>query len=306
MSDGRTRSRTGTLTAAIAAALTAAFLAAPALAQADGTISGEVTTQLTEAPIKDVRVCAINQGIQGCGKTEEDGTYTIARFEGQGLEAGEYAIWFSPPAPYVPEFYDNHTAPELSDPVEVKDTAVTGINAKLQTRGAITGAVTDASTNAPIAGAEVCAFTFYCDQTATDGSYAIEGLLPDEYAVNFTAPGYVSQYYNGKRKAEEANLVAVQPEQIVPNINAKLFKPAPPAEEPPPTQSQPPPPYPTIASQQTSTPHKRKRCRKGFRRKKVRGHYRCVRRHPRRRAHRKQRAHRRHSHHRRAQRRDAR
>lgn len=120
--------------------------------------------------------------------------------------------------------------------------------------GRITGKVTNASTEAPIAGIEVCAFPktgdeaiaggesgeegseeelLKCPTTGADGEYAISGLASGEYIVGFGSPflgelNYVTQFYDGKSSFAEASVVAVLTAGTVSGIDAALA-PKPPA-----------------------------------------------------------------------------
>ena len=112
--------------------------------------------------------------------------------------------------------------------------------------GEIGGQVTASSTNAALAGIEVCAYTFEsetfeagvletetegspadCASTDADGRYAIPDLPGGEYAVEFSSPAesgldYVSQYFDGKASPEEAQPVTVAPGELTPGIDAEL------------------------------------------------------------------------------------
>lgn len=114
--------------------------------------------------------------------------------------------------------------------------------------GKITGEVTSAATEAPIAGIEVCAFPktsdeapggvetgeegteeelAQCPTTAANGEYTISGLASGEYIVGFGAPfmselNYVTQFYNGKSAYAEAQPVTVTTGGTVSGIDAKL------------------------------------------------------------------------------------
>jgi hypothetical protein len=112
-----------------------------------------------------------------------------------------------------------------------------------ESNGQITGRVTDASTEAPIAGVEVCALTKAnepgendeegllggkCENTGTNGEYTIPGLTSGEYVIAFGSPfmheqlNYVTQFYNDKPTASQANLVSVAAGSTTSGINAKL------------------------------------------------------------------------------------
>jgi hypothetical protein len=290
MSKVRSRSRQGTAAAVLAATALTVLLAGPAAAQAaeEGSISGEVTAHRSESPLPGIQVCAFepNGADQGCANTDSNGKYAIG-----SLEEGEYWVTFSPPlsSNYLPQSYNGRSDGHF-DPVDVAAAPMTGINAELLEGGIIEGAVSDAANGTPIPGAEVClvGFHFDCDMTGAGGSYAIEGLEAGEYVVEFSATDYLTQFWNGARTETEAELVAVKAEETVLAIDAALSKPAM-EEEPPPSQTQPPTLYPA-SSMQTSSPPRRKRCKGGYRRRKVHGRYRCVKKHRRRRAHRRRQA----------------
>jgi hypothetical protein len=113
--------------------------------------------------------------------------------------------------------------------------------------GKITGKVTSAASEAPIAGIEVCAFPktseeatggetgeeeteeelAKCPTTAANGEYTISGLASGEYIVGFGSPymgelNYVTQFYNGKSTYAEAQPVTVTAGGTVSGIDAKL------------------------------------------------------------------------------------
>lgn len=108
--------------------------------------------------------------------------------------------------------------------------------------GAISGTVTSASTHTPIAGINVCAVSTVlevtgeegeeapqdrgCATTDASGAYTISGLSASEYYVEFRAtsqtPSYVSQFYNDKQTAPEAEPVSVHAASTTPAIDAEL------------------------------------------------------------------------------------
>jgi hypothetical protein len=92
----------------------------------------------------------------------------------------------------------------------------------LAATGSISGTVTDASTTGGIQGIEVCAYlleseeefeepNWTCADTGSAGTFAIEGLEPGEYKVEFwPGPlGYFFQYYDAKSAWSEADRVPV-------------------------------------------------------------------------------------------------
>ncbi len=106
--------------------------------------------------------------------------------------------------------------------------------------GAISGAVSEASTHTPIVGLPVCALSSAlfeeqsesinlggeCATTGTDGDYTVSKLPPGKYIVIFgglfgSGLNYISQYYEGKRSLDEAN-VSVAAEKTTTGIDAEL------------------------------------------------------------------------------------
>jgi hypothetical protein len=80
--------------------------------------------------------------------------------------------------------------------------------------GSLGGTVTDASTNLAIEGARVCVWSAGeesedCAHTATDGTYLIGGLKPGSYKVEFSAPGFAWQFWDGKSSWSEAESLEV-------------------------------------------------------------------------------------------------
>jgi hypothetical protein len=86
------------------------------------------------------------------------------------------------------------------------------------TPGSIVGRVTAKVGGAAISGVEVCAEPVtslepeYCATTDQSGDYAIAGVPPGQYKVDFWAQpqGYVDQFWNGKGLWSEAEAVTVE------------------------------------------------------------------------------------------------
>jgi 5-hydroxyisourate hydrolase-like protein (transthyretin family) len=284
-----------TVRAALGALASAAVLAAlligagSAEAAEEAAISGKVTAAKDGSPIAEVAVVAFRSDESSpkmaFAETDANGEYTIDKFVDESpLEPGNYSVAFSPEG-------SNYLFQGYPETVVVAAEPVTGVDAELLEGGIFEGVVSDAATGTPIAGAEVCIYYYFCVTTASNGAYAFEGLEPDEQViVRFSAMGYVTQYWHGKQRDSEADPIAVEAEKTVSGIDAALSKSGS-STETPPAESQPPALFPTVSTTpRTTTPPKRKRCRRGFRRKRVHGHYRCVKRH----RHRKHRRHRPH------------
>ncbi len=100
--------------------------------------------------------------------------------------------------------------------------------------GGISGKVTLAAGGAPVLGAEVCAeeqippFEFECAPSAADGTFAITGLPPAGYIVEFNAGNsglnITRQFWNGVSQFLKATEVTVAPGLITPGINAAMLE----------------------------------------------------------------------------------
>ena len=186
-----------------------------------GRITGAVTDASTKKAIAGATVCASPSGGLGCATTNSSGEYAIT-----GLATGsEYTVKFSA-ATYASQYYNEKANSSEATHVSVKAGATTTeINAALKPSGQITGKVTDAASKKALAEATVCATGTAgesCGLSNEHGEYTLTGLGGGEYKVMFSAPGYVSQYYNGKANASEATPVSVKAGATTKEINAQL------------------------------------------------------------------------------------
>jgi hypothetical protein len=199
--------------------------ASPAMAATTGTITGEVTSAASKAPVAEVTVCAQNLfGNEGCAATDSSGEYTLS-----GLPEGEYKVGFFPSSPrtqnLLSQYYNEKPSFEAGDSVTVTGAATTpNINAALKAGGQISGKVTDAASKAPLEGVEVCVEGVDCVFTDSAGEYTFGGLPTGEYVVSFSRSGYATQYYNGKASSTEADKVSATAGKTTPNINAALIQ----------------------------------------------------------------------------------
>lgn len=101
--------------------------------------------------------------------------------------------------------------------------------------GQTTGTVTDAVTHNPIEGIEVCAYRASdfeysgCDNTDSGGHYDLIELGTRSYKLEFSSGyesdlDYVTQFYNGKETAEEADPVSVTDGSTTSGINAAMHE----------------------------------------------------------------------------------
>jgi hypothetical protein len=221
----------------LAFALPLAF-ASGALGAGTGSIAGRVTDFSTTAAIEGIEVCASaesNTSFEfGCATTDSQGEYSIS-----GLGSGEYTVEFTAPAEsglnYITQYYNGRSSYSEASAVSVTSGSIaSGIDAALKEGGLIAGKVTDVSTKAAIAGVEVCASAASiesggCARTKPNGEYTVAGLASGEYTVEFAARSpfegglnYITQFYNGRSLASEANKVPVIAGSTASGIDAEL------------------------------------------------------------------------------------
>jgi hypothetical protein len=246
-----------------------------------GTIEGTVTRAPGGEPVEEVEICAFGAESElwgGCTFPDSEGNYAL-----RGLLAGEYIVEFWPYEPdLLGQFYDGKSKPSEADPVSVAvGETQSGIDAELQLGSTIEGTVRAASNGAPVEWVEVCAWGVLiesagCAFSGADGNYAIRGLRAGNYKVEFwtgeSETNLLDQYWDHKANWSEANPLAITAGETRTGINADLLAP-PPLPLPSSAASLPPAATPPPAA--NPLPRKKK-CRKGFKRKKVKGKVRCV------------------------------
>jgi hypothetical protein len=201
-----------------------------------GTIEGKVTSASTKAPIEGVYVCAGEppEGNRICDTTNARGEYTIS-----GLPGRAYYVEFNAgDVNYLTQFYAGKYSRAEAQPVSIVSGAtVSGADAELVkiNGGGLTGTVLSAETERPISGLEVCAYEAggeglvgACAKTESRGEYTITGLMAGaQYVVEFSSPiesglNYITQFYNGKSSASEANVIGITAGSLDPSIDARL------------------------------------------------------------------------------------
>lgn len=192
-----------------------------------GRIRGRVTNTVTSAPVEYIEACAqTSQGARVCTGTNAAGEYTI-----EGLAAGSYAISFEPWSQnYLSEYYGGAKYESEASRVAVTaESTVTGIDVALTPGSEIAGTVRDQSTGNPIEDARVCAratvppFSFpECVSSGAGGAYAITRLSSGDYSVEFSAPGFVEQYYREAETSSEAEKLNLAAGAILSEVNATL------------------------------------------------------------------------------------
>jgi Carboxypeptidase regulatory-like domain len=237
-----------------------------------GLISGTVTRASGGAPIAGIEVCAFSIRFEsyGCATSEANGEYAIA-----GLRGGvKYDVEFTSPPKggldYVTQYYDGKFSSKAAETVLVSTGQTTsGIDAKLEEGGFVSGRVTDAATDAPLAHALVCAIAEsvsleQCAETGANGEYTSPVLASGSYKLMFIAAKYTIQYYNDRPSLASADAVVVSVGETTSGINATLQLtpaksakgtsgpphpvPAPPVS-PPPIAVEPPRPLAEIAAE---------------------------------------------------------
>jgi hypothetical protein len=264
-----------------------------------GQIEGEASDAEGGGPLSGVEVCALDarasteaeSKIAACTRTDVAGQYRLPT-----LSPGTYKVGFwgaGESSDYLSAYYGG--APTFSAGTTIVVTAGTttpGVDAALAISARIEGNVTEADGN-PVGQIAVCALTSgsgapqRCSYADATGHYALTGLASGSYAVVF-APGlgelganpgsgeggFLTQYYEAAPDLAQARPVSLVAPQAALGIDASLVRsssslPAPPA------------PIAAIVPANLSAPtvlasSPPPKCKKGFRRRRVKGHARCV------------------------------
>lgn len=276
-----------------------------------GVIDGTVTATGSGTPLAEVEACAVSTSVptvKRCAEIDGSGAYEL-----HSLPTGSYRIGFwgrGESAEYQPQYYNREQEPSHSDFVSVNaGGTVPGIDAVLEPGAEIDGTVSDTA-GVPLTGIAVCLFDASaaaaerCTYSGEVGSYSFKGLPSGSYQVGFSlepseagletgveADGFESQYFDGvATRAGAVTIMALAP-ALIGAVDAHLA---------PPAQPTPTPPAPAVTSPIVAAPPvisepkpPAKRCKKGFRKKKVKGTVRCVRIHKPGHRHRKHKSHRR-------------
>ena len=240
-----------------------------------GEIAGHVTRFGGGAPLTGIEVCAESFGLvfsDGCDTTGPNGEYLIV-----GLADGRYAVEFRPPedSDLLSQYYD--AEPGLLQSDKVKVTAgqlIPNVDAALLEGGRIGGTITDGVTDLPLTASVACTIPTLgerygspCGETDATGRYLIRKVPAGAYRIQFYGPeGYSGGHYRGVCGGNEV-LVTVSPGLLTGGIDAGLF--------PSNFLNNPgPPPCETVVEMPAKP--MLKKCRKGFKLKKVKGKKRCV------------------------------
>jgi hypothetical protein len=223
---------------------------APVQPASSGSRTGSISGQVTGAGQPRRGICAIalpdtfsnRHGPLPRAATARDGSYRIA-----GLRPGRYLVLFrtglrSCPsdANWLPQWYPYVNSPFATAKavgVRVRPGRDTGdIDGRLKLGAEITG-ITATRSGRPVRGICVSLYTPYTiwgsyivGSAATSGNtghYALRGLFPGKYQVQFTigcgtAGNYAQQWWRDRTAPGHASLIKVKSRQIVAGIDARL------------------------------------------------------------------------------------
>jgi len=196
---------------------------------AGGAVTGHVYEEDGVTPISGVDLAVwlpTGEWVSYFPWTEHDGSYIL------WLRTGSYVIGTASGGiggKYVDEWYDDHYDMKNATPVQVvapHDTS--GIDFYLAKAGSISGHVYEEDGVTSIAGASVYAFPTIGDHpgsganTASDGSYTIEGLPSGHYRVQATVSGHESQFYHSAADEASATAVTVNAPNDTPDVDFAL------------------------------------------------------------------------------------
>ena len=195
-------------------------------------ISGTVTAEDGVTPLANIAVIVGSRNGMGMnfqGNTDDNGQYTI-----RGLPAGSYIVQFVDyQNAYLREFYDDaQTRDAATEFTLASGDWLTGIDATLGPGSRLSGRVTAAATQSPVAGISVSALhwngswwdTWGSATTDDNGEYSLGGLMPGSYKVQFQdwSHTYLPEFYNQAWTMEQATVVQVSADEDVAEIDAAL------------------------------------------------------------------------------------
>lgn len=155
--------------------------------------------------------------------TDATGNYSVS------LPSGSYRVRAKAPG-YAREYFDNVTPSNEATVLNVTEGSSVVANFNLNEGGAITGHVYQSDGVTPITNANVFirpSNYFFDDgfriNTASDGSYAVDGLALGQYKVTAESPNYASKkYYDNIYGWSNSNNVAVTPPNTTTGVNINL------------------------------------------------------------------------------------
>jgi hypothetical protein len=253
--------------------------------QEGGMIEGSVTHD-AGLPVPGYLVCAFAFTATGeagrCSRTVSDGTYVI-----RGLPTEEYKVEFTSEDDfnYLDQYWQGSGDYFDWDPVAVTAGATAaGIDAELLPGVEISGTVREAGTGLPLQGTRVSLLDGATEEdlgwpamTNSSGHYAFRGRPSGSYVVAFSRPfpwevgsddWFSTSFYKGATTFASATRLGVTAPQVLTGIDGEVVNQRPKPETIQVTLSQVQPPI--------VSPGQPRRCRKGFRKRRVKGKVRCV------------------------------
>jgi hypothetical protein len=261
-----------------------------------GVIEGKVTAAVGGASLAGVEVCAIEavkKVPNGCGFTNAAGEYHLG-----ALPVGAYKVGFwghGASAEYAPSYYHEASTLATATPISVNAGAVrAGIDASLAEGAKVLGTVRAAAGGSALAEIPVCLFAgsaitpTQCTYSEGSGAYSLVGIPGGSYQVGFSLgsaeiggeevssedDGYLTQYYPLVPNRSEGQVLMLGTGQVATGVDGSLLAPPPPA---------PAPPAPVVTNSIVAAPltiaepkPKTTGCKKGYKKKRVKGKVRCV------------------------------
>jgi hypothetical protein len=260
-------------------------------------LTGTVLATEDGLPVEEVEVCAVDvewNEYANCAWTGVDGTYSLPLYEGEF----KVEFWPGPSGRNLAlQFYDHEDRWDDADVISlVEEELLPEVDADLAPGATLSGHVSNASGKA-LEEIRVCSVyaptgqLWICGWTGPTGNYSMRFHSAGDYKVVFSPDlreffpeaeteddGYPTEFWDNQTTLAAANLIPLSTGQSVGGINAQLGTlPAPPPVLTPPAATPP------------VVHHRKRKCRRGFKKKRVRGKVRCVKVHK----HRKHRKHKR-------------
>jgi hypothetical protein len=264
-----------------------------------GQIEGQVTDITGALGLASVEVCAQDAttgAAVSCSHTDVEGNYALPT-----LPSGSYRVGFwgeRESAAYAPQYYDDRPGFFEATLIHVSvGETVSSIDAKLTSGARVSGTVTDSANGTPLTAIAVCILKSSasgperCTYTGPNGEYTLPGLATGTYQVAFSAEfsefakeefllpeedGWHTQYFAGSASRAGSTVLNLsapeQREDVDAALQSTYVAPQPPPAPPAPNIAIAPPP---IANTPPSSAAKK--CKKGYKRRKVGGKARCVR-----------------------------
>jgi hypothetical protein len=194
-----------------------------------GSVSGHVLDDAGGDPLVGVCVSLYRAdggwtGAGGC--TGVDGS-----FQTTGVASGSYLAEFDDAVGgHLGEWWDDARTYNTAAPIAVSLGAATMANASLTMGGSVTGTVTDAVSQTPLAGAYVDVSSpdgqswYGSAQAEADGSYRVSGLPAGPVVVQFWEQDHLTQWWDRATTLTAATPISVSLRQTTPGVNAALLR----------------------------------------------------------------------------------